>query len=219
MGTVSEAKYAYWRSIIALAAESGIPKAEWCRKNCISVKTFNHYQGIFRRQDARRDHGSGTEMDSFLPAQEDSSVSSTEDILTHASETVDDSEGGSGQAGAAPVGEDLIEEDKELSCVDEMKSPETEGVSQENEREDEVGDPESRFFEIPMASRSQLVVEECAPSAVEKTEPLPQLSVITDGVNPGDGLILEVGGFKLHIHDGVTEETLRTVWKVVGGGA
>ena len=37
-----------------LANASGMPKVEWCRKNCISMKTFSHYEGIFRRQEARK---------------------------------------------------------------------------------------------------------------------------------------------------------------------
>ena len=215
MGTVSEAKYVYWRSIIALAIESGMPKEEWCKKNCISVKTFNHYQGIFRRQDARRTSGSGTEMNSHHLAQEDSLVSDTEDIRTDASETADESMDEFGQ-----VGEDLMEEeDSDSSCGDDMASVENEGLSLEKERKGEAVDSESRFFEIPMSSNSQMVVEEITLPDEEKTERLPRLSVIIDNVSSGDGLILEVGGFKLHIHDGVTEETLRTVWKVVGGGA
>ena len=28
-------------------------KDVWCRKNCISIKTFRHYEGIFQRQSAR----------------------------------------------------------------------------------------------------------------------------------------------------------------------
>ena len=54
METVTEAKYTYWRNVIDIATESGIEKEEWCRKNCISVKTFNHYQGVFHRQEARK---------------------------------------------------------------------------------------------------------------------------------------------------------------------
>ncbi len=54
MGSVSEAKYTYWHTIVDLAEASEMPKAEWCRKNCISIKTFNHYEGIFRRQEARK---------------------------------------------------------------------------------------------------------------------------------------------------------------------
>ena len=53
MESVSEAKYTYWHTIIDLAKASGVPKEEWCRKNCISIKTFNHYEGVFRRQEAR----------------------------------------------------------------------------------------------------------------------------------------------------------------------
>ena len=51
--SLSKAKYTYWHSIIEIAKESGLPKEEWCRKNCISIKTFNHFQGIFDRQDQR----------------------------------------------------------------------------------------------------------------------------------------------------------------------
>ncbi len=54
MGSVSEAKYTYWHTIVNLAEASEMPKTEWCRKNCISIKTFNHYEGIFRRQEARK---------------------------------------------------------------------------------------------------------------------------------------------------------------------
>lgn len=52
--TVGEAKYTYWQSMIELANASGMGKEEWCRKNCVSIKTFNHYEGVFSRQEARR---------------------------------------------------------------------------------------------------------------------------------------------------------------------
>lgn len=54
MGSVNEARYTFWHTIVDLAQDSGMPKAEWCRKNCISIKTFNHYEGIFRRQEERK---------------------------------------------------------------------------------------------------------------------------------------------------------------------
>jgi len=54
MGSVNEARYTFWQTILDLAKASGMPKAEWCRKNCISIKTFNHYEGIFRRKEARK---------------------------------------------------------------------------------------------------------------------------------------------------------------------
>ena len=54
---MNEAKYRYWKEIIGIAKNSGIEKEAWCRQNCISIKTFNHYEGIFRRK-AARDCGS-----------------------------------------------------------------------------------------------------------------------------------------------------------------
>lgn len=51
--TVGEAKYTYWKSMMEMAASSGLSKAEWCRKNCVSIKTFNHYESIFKRQETR----------------------------------------------------------------------------------------------------------------------------------------------------------------------
>ena len=50
---MSEAKYRYWEEIIRIAKDSGIEKETWCRQNCISIKTFNHYEGIFRRKAVR----------------------------------------------------------------------------------------------------------------------------------------------------------------------
>lgn len=50
---VSKAKHEYWKQIICLAEESGVDKETWCRKNGIPIKTFNHYQGVFKR------HGAG----------------------------------------------------------------------------------------------------------------------------------------------------------------
>lgn len=52
--TVGEAKYTYWRTMLEIASASGMEKEEWCRRNCVSIKTFQHYEGIFRRQDARK---------------------------------------------------------------------------------------------------------------------------------------------------------------------
>lgn len=69
MQTVSEAKYTYWHSIIDIAASSGLSKEEWCRKYKIALKTFNHYEGIFKRQEARgyvyggTDQSSGSDVD------------------------------------------------------------------------------------------------------------------------------------------------------------
>lgn len=51
--TVSEAKYTYWRSIIDIAAASGLSREEFCWKYKISLKTFRHFEGIFKRQEAR----------------------------------------------------------------------------------------------------------------------------------------------------------------------
>ena len=53
MQTVSEAKYTYWKSIIDIAAESGLSKEEFCSKYKIAIKTFNHYEGVFQRQRER----------------------------------------------------------------------------------------------------------------------------------------------------------------------
>ena len=52
--TVGEAKYTYWRTMLEIASASGMEKEEWCRRNCVSIKTFQHYEGIIRRQDARK---------------------------------------------------------------------------------------------------------------------------------------------------------------------
>ena len=52
--TVSEAKYTYWHAIVDMANASDLSKEEWCRKNCISIKTYNHYEGVFKRQETRR---------------------------------------------------------------------------------------------------------------------------------------------------------------------
>ena len=50
---LSKAKYTYWHSVIEIAADSGLSKEEWCRRNCVSIKTFNHFEGIFKRQNQR----------------------------------------------------------------------------------------------------------------------------------------------------------------------
>ena len=42
--TVGEAKYAYWRTMLEIASASGMEKEEWCRRNCVSIKTFQHYE-------------------------------------------------------------------------------------------------------------------------------------------------------------------------------
>ena len=51
---VSRAKYTYWHTIIDLAKASGMPEEDWCRSNCISFRTYRHYDGIFRRQEGRK---------------------------------------------------------------------------------------------------------------------------------------------------------------------
>ena len=42
--TVGEAKYAYWRTMLEIVSASGMEKEEWCRRNCVSIKTFQHYE-------------------------------------------------------------------------------------------------------------------------------------------------------------------------------
>ena len=55
MGSVNEARYTLWHTIVDLAKASEMPKVEWCRKNFIPIKTLNHYEGIFKRQEGRED--------------------------------------------------------------------------------------------------------------------------------------------------------------------
>lgn len=61
---VSRAKYTYWKSLIAIAGDSGLPVEEWCRKNCISIKTYRHFEGVLRRQAARN---AGLEKEAARP--------------------------------------------------------------------------------------------------------------------------------------------------------
>ena len=51
--TVNEARYIFWHTVIDLWQASGQPKDEWCWKNKVPLKTFVHYESIFRRQKAR----------------------------------------------------------------------------------------------------------------------------------------------------------------------
>lgn len=53
MQTVNEAKYTYWHTIIEIWQASEKSKEEWCWENKIPLKTLVHYEGIFRRQNAR----------------------------------------------------------------------------------------------------------------------------------------------------------------------
>ena len=53
MQTVNEARYTFWHTVIDLWQASDKPKDEWCWENKLPLKTFVHYEGIFRRQKAR----------------------------------------------------------------------------------------------------------------------------------------------------------------------
>ena len=53
MQTVNEARYTFWHTVVEIWQASGKQKDEWCWENKISLKTFVHYEGIFRRQKAR----------------------------------------------------------------------------------------------------------------------------------------------------------------------
>ena len=51
--TVNEARYTFWHTVIDLWKASGQSKDEWCWENKLPLRTFVHYEGIFRRQKAR----------------------------------------------------------------------------------------------------------------------------------------------------------------------
>ena len=159
MGSVSEAKYTFWHTIVALADASGMPKEEWCRKNCISLKTFKHYEGIFRRQEARKEtyykegaagRVAGASLERLKRAD---TGTSSEGQIERVGQPADEVEGAETDD-TSPVafldkpsetdGLNAGNESVELiKSADSAKSTETSGADK------------GRYFEVPMSDRNQ----------------------------------------------------------------
>ena len=176
MQTVSEARYTYWHSIVDIATNSGLSKEEWCRKYKIAIKTFNHYEGIFQRQEAKGYvyGGMGQEL-----------VNGTQ-VEAEAKDA------------AAP--EQNIKEDVEQSEIG--TNGENRIIRSREKKEPEV--KESIYVEIPMPEDEETEQESKTSSVSQEKE---------------DPVIIQIGACRLCIGEGVKEETLRMVLKVVSQDA
>ena len=137
--TVSEARYAFWRTIVDLAKESGIPKAEWCRSNCISLKTFNHYEGIFERQARRTSYYKGSRSQSWMGRGEASVVETDGESTT----ATDDCQGRAG--------------DQEVSAVESVQDATGNNPLEQTKR---IGTDPERYFEIPLSGERYFIGED-----------------------------------------------------------
>lgn len=229
--TVSEARYAYWRTIVDLAKESGIPKVEWCRSNCISIKTFNHYEGIFERQERRTSYYKGSHSQIGI-GRDEVSVEETNEESTVAT---DDNQG--------------QEEDQEVLAEEAVHDSVHDNVPEQGKR---IGTDPERYFEIPFSEdhyyigedsngiRKAWRFEENGAGSGNDTEAETETHPVTDtdpgngnksagmgsgvmshssGTETSEGLTIEADGFKLTIGANVSEESLRNILKVVKGNA
>ena len=128
--TVSEARYAYWRTIVDLAKESGIPKVEWCRSNCISIKTFNHYEGIFERQERRTSYYKGSHSQIGTGRDEVSAAETDEGSAI----TVANNQGRA--------------EDQEVTVAEAVQDSAHDNITEQGKR---IGTDPERYFEIPFS--------------------------------------------------------------------
>ncbi len=141
MGSVSEAKYTYWHTIVDLAEASEMPKAEWCRKNCISIKTFNHYEGIFRRQEARKASYNKEDSDGKLIGDVDGTDKSAS-LRTSNYRQADGSE------------ESVISVSNEADTTDQDgELTDAKGYMNLPDSGETTGEDKARYFEVPMPGR------------------------------------------------------------------
>lgn len=187
MESVSEAKYTYWHTIIVLAKASGVPKEEWCRKNCISIKTFNHYEGVFRRQEARNY--------SYRRKDAASSISGFEETVTS-----------SGNRGTTEENVGTEKPDVQMGTNKaryfEVPMPGSEELSFI-----ESGEKEEK------AKSTDVVMPEQA--ANEQDVNYESSGAYKNNVSEKDTVTIEAGGFRLTLTGGVNEETLRNIFRAV----
>ena len=221
--TVSEAKYAYWHTIVDLCNKSGIPKVEWCRSNCISIKTFNHYEGIFERQERRSSYYKGSYSQTKIREKEVATTQSNEEVKTPKEDRVEQPE-----------------QNLEVSIVETVQATADDSASDPSMR---IGRDPERYFEIPMSGDHYYIgrdsdgnrkVERYTETEAEadavidtevepiETEPLsagPEVMPHSPGTDTSEGITIEADGFKLTIGTNVSEESLRNILKVVQGNA
>ena len=229
--TVNEARYAYWRTIVDLAKESGIPKVEWCRSNCISIKTFNHYEGIFERQERRTSYYKGSHSQIGTGRDEVSAAETDEGSAI----TVANNQGRA--------------EDQEVTVAEAVQDSAHDNITEQGKR---IGTDPERYFEIPFSEGHYYIgedsngirkverFEENGADSGNDTEVETEAHPVTDtdpgngnksvgmgsgvmshssGTETSEGLTIEADGFKLTIGANVSEESLRNILKMVKGNA
>lgn len=230
MGSVNEARYTFWHTIVDLEKASGLPKAEWCRKNCISIRTFNHYEGIFKRQEVREALHYKEEEDKQYSEVENTinELNGVEEIFT----------------------KDFV--DASTDSTNKKKHRELSGcksVESKNTVEEMGSTGKSRYFEVPKPGRAEPVssIMESKIAAREgiKSELPSKVSSSTDrqgklersgnlagtirekdenmscsfGAVPTDAITIEANGFRVVVGNGIGGADLEKILKAVQDNA
>lgn len=232
MGSVKEARNRFWHTIVELANTSGMPKAEWCRKNCISMKTFSHYEGIFRRQEARKAAYNKAEVD------DGTAKDSPESFKKIHAETSGSERTGKTEQIAEELEEPATDDTSMMKVIDTSSEesglktgiePDQPAGSAESEKSNEsAGVEKGRYFEVPISGRSGFLpiekeagkqkksrkLKTAALAEAEPNKPERAESFIEEGTAK-DTITIEADGIRLVIGSDVGEETLRNILKAV----